>query len=190
MRPGLQKMLSHCGMAENSSLRTTLVHSNQQGSGPLYKGVRQSVSKKAEPPTETGPANKWASSKEREREKKKASFHICNILYHNVFIFLFHLHVYRAIPWRVSSWNTMGGGKEYLHALMAFRFLTMMYLQVSCHMPVWPSGWWVPWKRHHVLFILLSNFQHSACSRSHSIRIWWKSCSIPLLLVSYMRDSG
>lgn len=70
MRPELQKMLSHCGMAENSSSRTTLVSSNQQCSGPLYKGVRQSVSKKAEPPTETGPANKWLLVR-REKKKKK-----------------------------------------------------------------------------------------------------------------------
>lgn len=68
MRPELQKMLSHCGMAENSGLQTTLVCSNQQCSGPLYKGVRQSVSKKAGPPTETGLANKWLQGKKEERQ--------------------------------------------------------------------------------------------------------------------------
>lgn len=72
MRPELQKMLSHCGMAENIGSQTTLVCSNQQCSGPLYKGVRQSVSKKAGPPTETGSANKWLEVK--KKKKKEDSF--------------------------------------------------------------------------------------------------------------------
>lgn len=56
-------------MAENNGSQTTLVCSNQQCSGPLYKGVRQSVSKKAEPPTETGPANKWLLVKRKKRSQ-------------------------------------------------------------------------------------------------------------------------
>lgn len=74
MRPELQKMLSHCGMEANSGSQTTLVCSNQQCSGPLYKGVRQSVSKKAEPPTETGPANKWLLVKRRRRSKPALAY--------------------------------------------------------------------------------------------------------------------
>lgn len=73
MRPELQKMLPHCGMAENIGSQTTLVCSNQQCSGPLYKGVRQSVSKKAGPPAETGPANKWLEVK-KKKKKKRGSF--------------------------------------------------------------------------------------------------------------------
>lgn len=69
MRPELQKMLSHCGMAENIGSQTTLVCSNQQCSGPLYKGVRQSVSKKAGPPTETGSANKWLEVKKKKKKE-------------------------------------------------------------------------------------------------------------------------
>lgn len=62
-------MLPHCGMAENIGSQTTLVCSNQQCSGPLYKGVRQSVSKKAGPPAEPGPANKWLEVKKKKRER-------------------------------------------------------------------------------------------------------------------------
>lgn len=65
-------MLPHCGMAENMGSQTTLVCSNQQCSGPLYKGVRQSVSKKAGPPAEPGPANKWLEVK--KKKKKRGSF--------------------------------------------------------------------------------------------------------------------
>lgn len=74
MRPELQKMLSQCGMAENSGSQTTLVCSNQQCSGPLYKGVRQSVSKKARPPTETGLANKWLQGKKKEEESQLLAY--------------------------------------------------------------------------------------------------------------------
>lgn len=78
MRPELQKMLSHCGMANNSGSRTTLVCSNQQCSDPLYTGVRQSVSKKAELPTQTSPANKWLPVKAGGVCVKGASSNICN----------------------------------------------------------------------------------------------------------------
>lgn len=90
MRPKLQKMLSHCGMAENSGSQTTLVCSNQQCSGPLYEGVRQSVSKKARPPTETDPANKWLQVR-KKKMKKKASFSICNRSHHSLLFSLCQL---------------------------------------------------------------------------------------------------
>lgn len=109
MRPELQKILSNCGMAEKSSSQTTLVCSNQQYSGPLYKGVRQSVSKKAEPPTETGPANKWLPVK----RGKKASFNICNrsqiamhlLLLCSIFFHLEHHHqgCHLETPWAVEE---------------------------------------------------------------------------------------
>lgn len=82
MRPELQKMLPHCGMAENIGSQTTLVCSNQQCSGPLYKGVRQSVSKKAGPPAETGPANKWLEVKKKKR--REAALNICNRSHHGL----------------------------------------------------------------------------------------------------------
>lgn len=105
-------MLSHCGMAENSGLRTTLVHSNQQGSGPLYKGVRQSVSKKAGPPTETGPANKWLLVKrERERKKEPAFTYAtsCITSFCSTFMYMEQLHeeCQRETPWAVEKNTSM-----------------------------------------------------------------------------------
>lgn len=132
MRLELQKMLSHCGMANNSGSRTTLVSSNQQCSGPLYTGVRQSVSKKAELPTQTNPANKWLPLKGQRGWGVGGSQlqHMQQVSHHNVFIsFVSHLVSYGAPPARRSPWNTPSSGREYLHALTAFHvFITELHL--------------------------------------------------------------
>lgn len=168
MRPELQKMLSHCGMEENSGSRTTLVCSNQQCSGPLYKGVRQSVSKKAEPPTETGSANKWLPVKRRKPALAYAThlisqffFLLCSIFFHTE-----QLH-------QVSFGSNMSSGTEersdiYLPALTALlwcrthkHLLTNLSALLDCECldsSIRPI--------HLSLF-----FHHGACSRSQCIHI-------------------
>ena len=136
MRPELQKILSNCGIAEKSSSQTTLVCSNQQYSGPLYKGVRQSVSKKAEPPTETGPANKWLLVK----TGKKASFNICNRSQITMYLlpcvlssFIWSIVIKDIILKHHEQWKR---DPSLAHVLSCLHCGVALVLQRSCHMSV------------------------------------------------------
>lgn len=153
MRPELQKMLSHCGMADNSGLWTTLVCSNQQCSGPLYKGVRQSVSKKAELPTETGPINKWLPVK---RGKKKPVLpHTTGLISQYIYFFCVPLSFIcinsnkSVILKHCEQWRRIPSyflGLSYLYYNVA--------LKISRHLPVLSARLWISWKWLQVLFTL------------------------------------
>lgn len=134
MRPELQKMLSYCGMANNSGLRTTRVCSNQQCSGPLYTGVRQSVSKKAELLTQTSPANKWLPVKAgkqggRTGGEKPAPTYATGLISQCSYFFCVPPYFIWSTSIKMVTWNTLSRGREYLHALTAFHvFITELHL--------------------------------------------------------------
>lgn len=162
MRPELQKMLSHCGMANNSGSQTTLVSSNQQCSGPLYTGVRQSVSKKTELPTQTSPANKWLPVKGRgvgSGDGGSQLQHMQQVSYHKVLLLcpiLFHMEHLQ----QEGHLETPQAVVE--NAFMLSQPFTSLWQSCTCkslHMPVSPAGLWMPWSPVH---LTVSNFQHSA----------------------------
>lgn len=167
MRPGLQKMLPHCGMAENIGSQTTLVCSNQQCSGPLYKGVRQSVSKKAGPPAEPGPANKWLEVK--KKEEREAALSICNRSHHGLLSSL-------------CQWPSFMGNNSIENLSPPPGDPSApVFLPGLAHSPQYlarsHAGLWILWEQHQGLFVLLCLLSLNDFLRSSSKRTYYKSLS-------------
>lgn len=146
-------MLSHCGIADDSGSQTTLVCSNQQCSGPLYKGVRLSVSNKAEPPTETGPANKCLPG---GKKRKPALTYATGLIWQCIYFFWVSPSFIRSnsitsvILKHHERWKRIPSCFPGFLSLL--QCCTCKYL-ITCLFHL--LGVWILCKWHHVLFICL-----------------------------------